>query len=97
MIIYYVGAGLISFWAAVGQGVTSILAISSLNLIVKFVSLFSSLAFIGALYYVFLGLIRRNFRLGKVELIIMLSTLVTNLLIGLVTSIILRDFTFSLF
>lgn len=86
-VIFYVGAGLISLWALIAQGLPSLFsAINALLITTRFITIFSSVVFIGALYYVFLGLLRRNFRLGIVEIIVMISTLTINVAMAMIVS-----------
>ena len=66
MIIYHTGAGLIAFWYGIANGL-----ISSL-LLVNLLTTVSSFIMFCALYYVFYGVIRRNFRLKKKDFAILI-------------------------
>ncbi len=66
MIIFHVGAGTIGFWSGIANGfISSYLLVSVLTTISSFI-MFS------ALYYVFYGVIRRNFKLKGKDLVILL-------------------------
>lgn len=66
MIIYHTGAGLIGFWYGIANGF-----ISSL-LLVNVLTTVSSFIMFCALYYVFYGVIRRNFKLKKKDFAILI-------------------------
>ena len=66
MIIYHTGAGLIAFWYGIANGL-----ISSL-LLVNVLTTVSSFIMFCALYYVFYGVIRRNFKLKKKDFAILI-------------------------
>ena len=88
MIIFYSGAGLIGFWVGTlislsGVGISAI-GLTFLSQFATYVSYLSSFVFYGALFYVFLGLIRRNFRLKKQEIIPLFSIIGGNLVLGLI-------------
>lgn len=86
-IIFYIGAGLISLWALIGESLPILIGASTDMLkSMKIVTIVASVGFVGAIYYVFLGLLRRNFRLGKVEMIVMASTLLTNVTMSIIVA-----------
>lgn len=66
LIIFHVAAGLIALWQGVSSGLGSFLAISIISAI-------SSFVMYCVFYYVFYGLIRRDFRLKKKDVITLLS------------------------
>ena len=66
MIIYHSGAGLIGFWYGIANGfISSYIFVNALTTV-------SSFIMFCALYYVFYGLIRRNFKLKKKDFAILL-------------------------
>ena len=79
IILFHTGFGIISLWECFGIGVTNVAISFGLSLPL----MASSIVFTGAMYYVFLGLLRRNFRPDKKEVIIMASVLGVNTLLGL--------------
>ena len=66
MIIYHAGAGVIAWWFGIANGL-----ISSL-LLVNILTTVSSFIMLCALYYVFYGVIRRNFKLKKKDFAILI-------------------------
>ena len=66
MIIFHAGAGLIFFWSGIANGFISVFAI------VNVFTTISSFVMLCALYYVFYGLIRRNFKLKKNDFAILI-------------------------
>ena len=66
MIIYHTGAGLLGFWYGIANGLISNL------LLVNVLTTISSFVMFCALYYVFYGVIRRNFKLKKKDFAILI-------------------------
>jgi hypothetical protein len=75
-VIFHIGFGLIGLWYATFY---LLLRITSLIFITYFL-LFLGMTSFGAIYYVFLSLLRRTFRLNKKGLFIILGSVLTNLL-----------------
>lgn len=66
MVIFHLGAGLIGFWYGIANGfISSYILINALTTI-------SSFIMFCALYYVFYGLIRRNFKLKKKDFAVLI-------------------------
>ena len=80
MIIFHLGFGVISLWSGVGSGLVSGVALSFLSISL----VISDLLFTGAIYYVFSGLIRRNFRLDRANLITMAAVMGANLTLAII-------------
>ena len=89
MIIFHIGAGLVGLWQ-LSLGSSNALGIFELLGIISFIPTIISY---GALYYVFYGLIRRNFRLSKKDLKILLPVLLINIALGVTCLIISNSFT----
>lgn len=87
MIIFHIGAGLFGLWDLVFSG--SLNDIEFMPLLGVF-SFIPSVIIYGALYYVFYGIERRNFRLIKKDLYILLPFFLTNVALA-VTSMIVRS------
>ena len=66
MIIFHVGAGTLAFWNGIANGLISNL------LLINILTTVSSFVMFCALYYVFYGLIRRNFRLKAKDFAILI-------------------------
>ena len=82
-IIFHMGFGIIGLWIGSLQSLTGVLTSSLVsNSIFSFVLLISEMGFYSAAYYVFYGLLRRNFRLNKRELFLLLGVITVNLIIG---------------
>lgn len=80
MIIFHLGFGVISLWSGVGSGLVSGVALSFLSISL----VISDLLFTGAIYYVFSGLIRRNFKLDRANLITMGAVMGANLTLAII-------------
>lgn len=65
-IVFHLAAGLIGLWGGAATGIAGTILLTAISNISGFITF-------GALYYVFLGLLNRNFRLKIKDLIIMLS------------------------
>ena len=81
IIIFHIGFGLIGLWVSVAQS-----SVAMLNPVLVALTI-SETVFFGAIYYVFLGLLRRNFRLNIKELIILISSSGINLILSIVVSV----------
>lgn len=83
-IIFNIGFGLIGLWNSSTNAISgSIITITGVVMVIAQGTIF------GAIYFVFTGLIRRNFRLNKKNLIILFSSVALNLTLGIIlTSII---------
>ena len=66
MVIFHIGAGLIFFWSGIANGFISVFAVVSVFTTI------SSFVMLCAVYYVFYGLIRRNFKLKKSDFAILI-------------------------
>ena len=88
IIIFHIGFGIIGLWVGAANSVGGVLLT-----FVGIVSLISQFIFFGAMYFVFMGLLRRNFRLNLKELLIMLGSLTINLILGLVMTLSLPQIT----
>lgn len=84
-VIFHVGFGLIGLWAGLLSSVTNGLFIS--GSVINIISLFTSIGMAGAVYYVFYGLLRRNFRLTKKDIPLLFGSIGVNFLIGLAIQI----------
>ena len=82
-IIFHTGFGLIGLWICSLQSLAGTVSTLLVNKVFSYILLFSEVGFYAAAYYVFYGLLRRNFRLSKKDLPLMLGIVLTNLLIGL--------------
>ena len=85
-VIFHVGFGLIGLWSGLLSSVTNGLLIS--GSVINIISLFTSIGMTGAVYYVFYGLLRRNFRLTKKDIPLLFGSVGVNFLIGLSIQII---------
>ena len=86
-IIFHTGAGFIGLWYLSLSGSLNRLGMMEIIGVFSFIP---SIVVYGALYYVFYGLLRRNFRLSKKDLAILLPIFIANILLG-VTAIIVPN------
>ena len=86
-ILFHTGAGLIGFWYLCLSASLDELGLIGIIGIFSFIP---SIVVYGALYYVFYGLLRRNFRLTKKDLALLLPIFIANVAFG-VASIILNN------
>ncbi|MBR0294908.1 MAG: hypothetical protein IJQ67_03245 [Bacilli bacterium] len=86
IIIFHVAFGIIGLSLYFTSVVSS--AIGVFGVVTAVISLVSSSIFLAAINYVFLGLLRRNFRLNKKETLILISINVLNLIINIVSFVI---------
>ena len=80
-IIFHIGFGIIGLWVIMLQ--SSFSSILIYEFISTIVLLISEVIFLAALYYVFLGILRRNFRINLKGLLIIIVSLSINVTIGL--------------
>ena len=81
-IIFHTAFGLIGLYIGGLQSLVGASASIITNNVFSFLLLFTEMGFYGAAYYVLFGLLRRNFKLNKKELPIMLGVFGANLIIG---------------
>ena len=84
-IIFHIGAGIVGLWEL------SMSAALNDMILIQIVGIFSfipSIIIFGALYYVFYSLERRNFRLTKKDLIILLPIFITDVILGVASIIV---------
>ena len=88
-IIFHTGAGVLGFWYLVLSA-----SLSGLGLIdiIGVFSFIPSIVVYGALYYVFYGLLRRNFRLKKKDLALLLPIFIANVLFGVARIVVTNAF-----
>ena len=82
-IIFHTGAGMVGLWICSLQSITGLVSTLVVNKVFSYILLISEVGFYAAAYYVLYGLLRRNFKLTKKDLLIMLPIVITNLVIGL--------------
>lgn len=82
-IIFHTGFGMIGLWICSLQSLAGTVSSLLVNRVFSYILLISEVGFYAAAYYVLYGLLRRNFRLSKKDLPIMLSIVLTNLVIGM--------------
>ena len=85
MIIFHIGFGIIGLWVNASQALFSSLIFASILMLI------SEIFFFGAIYYVFTGLIRRNFKINKSNLFIMIGSLLINLTLGIIMMVKMVD------
>ena len=88
-IIFHTGAAILGFWYLVLSA-----SLDGLGLIdiVGIFSFIPSVVVYGALYYVFYGLLRRNFRLKKKDLALLLPIFIANVLFGVARIVVTNAF-----
>lgn len=79
IIIFHIGFGFIGLWSNSFSSLTS-----SLLLGTAIIMIFAQGTIYSAIYFVFTGLIRRNFKLNLKEVIILISSAITNISLGIV-------------
>ena len=82
-IIFHTGAGMAGLWICSLQSLTGGFTSIFSSKVFSFILLISEVGFYAAAYYVLYGLLRRNFRLSKREIPIMVGIVGTNFIIGL--------------
>ena len=86
--VFHIGFGFIGFWIATLQSLLGTSFVSYSLGITSIVFFLSEMGFYGAAYYVLFGLLRRNFKLNKKELLTILINVGINLILGLTFCII---------
>lgn len=84
-IIFHVGAGILGLWYLTLSGSLNRLGMMEIIGVFSFIP---SIVVYGALYYVFYGLLRRNFRLTKKDIAILLPIFIVNILLGVAAIIV---------
>ena len=84
IIIFHIGFGLIGLWSTLTNTLSG-----SIQTLVGIISVISESIIFGAIYYVFLGLLRRNFKINKKEIIIMAGSVSINMILGLVMTVVM--------
>ena len=81
IIIFHIGFGIICLWSTALSAIT---ATSGIWATVGIISVISQTTICGAIYFVFTGLIRRNFKLNLKEFFILISSVTINMTFGIV-------------
>ena len=82
MFIFHLAIGLGAFWSGTLRGIVN----SALFFVVILISI-SNLIIFAALYYVLFGVVKKNFKLNKKELITYLSVVAVDIISSIVSSI----------
>ena len=84
IIIFHIGFGLIGLWTGVTNSIGGVI-----QTLIGVVAVISQTIIFGAIYFVFIGLLRRNFKINKKELLIMIFSCATNFMLGIILTVII--------